>query len=148
MDIVEDTGIGKEESESVMYNSIGRALTQDINVLHAESGKIMTAPFFEALLVTYVSAFTYRDLFIITPDVQPLYNIKNEYMGLICYGKIRNLKKEKRRYKNIRSILSIISMAAAFIIGFFAPIFVTIVFIIAMISFGYSSFLIGRGGYR
>lgn len=108
LDELRESGVvlNPEQIESLKYEAIGRGLTQRINVLHAESGVVVTTDFFDALLVTSVSRFTTRDFFIITPEIQPLYNIQNEYIGFLYYGKVRNLKKEKRMSKNVRAILS------------------------------------------
>ncbi len=140
--------LSPEQIESLKYEAIGRGLTKKINVLHAESGTVVSTDFFDALLSATLSDYTTRDIFIITPDVQPLYNIQNEYMGFLFYGKMRNLKKEKRKSKNKRTILSIISMISMFTIGFNASFFIIIVCIIALASFGYSSFMLGMGEGR
>lgn len=134
-----------EQIESIKYEAIGRGLTKKTNMLHADSGVIVSTDFFDALLATSISEFTTRDFFIITPDIQPLYNIQNEYMGFLFYGKMRNLKKEKRRSKNKRAILTIVSMIAMFAIGFQASFFIIILCIIALASFGYSSLMLGMG---
>lgn len=136
--------LSPEQIECLKYEAIGRGLTQKTNVLHAESGEIVTTDFFDALLVTTVSQSTTKDIFIINRGVQPLYNIQNEYMGFLFYGTIRNLKKEKRRTKNIRNILSIIAMVSMFVIGFKASLFITMISIIAVITFGFSYLMLGR----
>lgn len=147
LDELRDLGIelSPEQRECIKYEAIGRALSKKTNVLHAESGAVVTTDFFDALLVTSVSQLTTRDFFLISPEVQPLYNIQNEYMGFLFYGKIRNLKKEKKRRKKIREILNIIAMVAMFTIGFIASFPIIIVSIIALVTFGYSSFMIGSG---
>lgn len=137
--------LSPEQIENLKYEAIGRGLTQKTDVLHADNGAVITTDFFEALLVTSVSQFTTRDFFIITPEIQPLYNVQNEYMGFLYYGKVRNLKKEKRRFKNVRTILSAVAMISLFVIGFKASFFITIMSIIALVSFGYSSFILGNG---
>lgn len=148
IDELKESGVvtlNPKQIENLKYEAIGRGLTQKTNVLHAESGAVVTTDFFDALLVTSVSRFTTRDFFIITPEVQPLYNIQNEYMGFLYYGKVRNLKKEKRRFKNIRAILLAIAMVSIFFVGFKTSFFITIMAVIAVISFGHASFMLGSG---
>jgi len=137
-------GLSPEQIEHVKYEAVGRALTKKVNILNAESGRIITTDFFDGLLMTTVSRFSSRDAFIITPDIQPLFNIKNEYMGFLDFGKIRNLKKEKQRAKNIRRVLSATTAIMAFIVGFTAPFISTIAFIIGLMAFGGLNLVIGR----
>lgn len=140
--------LNAEQIENMKYEAIGRGLTIRTNVLHAESGIVITTDFFEALLNTSISRLTTGDFFIITPKVQPLYNIQNEYIGFFYHGKVRNLKKEKRRSKNIRAILSAITMISMFAIGFNASFFIIIMAIIAVASFGYSSLMMGLSKWQ
>jgi ABC-type antimicrobial peptide transport system permease subunit len=147
LDELKESGVvlSPEQIEHLKYEIIGRALTQKTRVLHAESGTVVMADLCNALLVASVAQATTRDFFIINPQVQPLYNIRNEYMGFSYYGKVRNLKKEKRRFKNIRTILSAITMVSMFIIGFKTSFFVIIVAIVAVLSFGGYNLMLGRG---
>lgn len=88
-----------------------------------------------------MSRWTSRNVFIITPDTQPLYDVDNKYMGFLFLGKIRDFKKEKNRVKNMRKILTIVAMISMFIIGYKASFFIIIVSIIALISSGCSIML-------
>lgn len=149
LDELKESGIvlSPEQMESLKYEIIGRVLTQNTNVLHAESGAIVAADFYEALLVTSVARFTTRDFFIINTQVQPLYNIRNKYIGFSYYGKIRNIKKEKRRFKTIRAALLAVAMVSISITGIRSSFFITIMVLIAVLSFGYSSFMLANGEY-
>jgi len=68
--------LSPEQVEHLKYEIIGRELTQKTRVLHAESGIVVMVCFYNALLMTSVVGFTTRDFFIITPEIQPLYNIR------------------------------------------------------------------------
>lgn len=146
---LEESGVvlSPEQIERLKYEAVGRGLTQKTNVLHAVTGAVVTTDFYDALLVTSVARFTTRDFFIITSDIQPMYNIRNEYIGFSYYGKMRNLKKEKRRFKNIRAALLAVAMVSISITGAKSSFFITIMALIAVLSFGYSSFMLTNGEY-
>lgn len=146
LDELKESGVvlSAEQIENVKFEAIGRALTKKTDVLHAESGTVITTDYFEALLTMAISRFSTGDFFIITPEIQPLYNIQNEYIGFLYYDKVRNLKKEKRRSKNIRAILSVITFISMFVIGLNSSFFIIMMTIIAVISFGYYSLILGR----
>lgn len=56
LDELRESGVtlSPQQIENLKYQAIGRGLTQKIDVLHAESGAIVTTDVFDALLVTSV----------------------------------------------------------------------------------------------
>lgn len=135
----ESNELSQEDLDGTSYEMIGRILMREINMIYAENGNIVSTNFVEAILITSISLS--RDAFIITPEVQPLYNIKNEYMGLLYYGKIRNIKKEKKIKKIKKNVSFGIAMLMAFIIGFKAPIIVAGAFVVFIVVWGYSNYI-------
>lgn len=126
-----------DQIQALKYELIGRILTEKVNILDTYTGRIQTTHLFDAI----VKMAALSDVYLITPDRQPLFNIRNEYMGFIFDGKVINIKKEKNSRKNRKMILFGLTSLGAFVVGLTAPIISVIAFIVALTAFGYSAYL-------
>lgn len=124
-----------EITQRVHYEEIGRQLMTDINVLYADEGVIRTMP----LLYGVVLTLSLRRHFIIGPDIQPIYNVHNQYIGFDYKGKKVILEKEKKLI-TLRSIISTgLLITCGIIVGLTGTWVTILALIIVVFLLGYQA---------
>lgn len=126
-----------EQIQSLKYEIMGRVMAEKVNIFNAYTGSVETTNLFDAIMKVVALGY----IRFITPDSQPLFNIRNEYMGFISNGKVRNLKREKENLRSTQRILTILTGIGAFVVGLTAPIISTIAFIVAIMAFGGTTYI-------
>ncbi len=129
---LKESKLNFEQIQSLKYEIMGRVMAEEVNIFNAYTGSVETTRLFDAIVRTVAL----RYIRFITPESQPLFNIRNEYMGFISNGKVKNLKKEKESLRNKQRILTFLTGTGAFVVGLTAPIISTIAFIVAIMAFG------------
>ncbi len=130
---LKEEGMSEEQIQFIRYGLIGRTLASDVDIFNVENGESSIVPLFQAMLMIYMS----KNVRIVTPNVRPVYNNQNKYMGFIENGKVIDVKKENKIRKIKRNFARFVGILAAFFLGLNASINITIIFIVFVIAWGY-----------
>ncbi len=134
----------EEEFSEESYAEFGKRLMQDVNAFNPSDGRFVSTPFLLAPIAML------NGLEVVSPNTQPLYNIRNEYMGWRVGGKTYLVKQVRKREKILKvkywTTIAVVALAGYAIAVDGTPLMVTS-YVAAMLGMVYLSITLDERRY-